>query len=107
MTRAKIDWRRLWASTGFIVAVLFWSVNIQLGEMLPEPQCRVQGHHLGWTSLTALLLSLGSAYVSWQSPWPSRTGLFWSRLCTLLALMFGFALFLQMAAGFILSGCEK
>lgn len=107
MTRAKIDWRRLWASTGFIVAVFLWSLNMQLGEMLPEPQCRSEGHQLGWTSLAALLLSLASAYVSWQSPWPSRAGLFWSRLCALLALLLAFALLLHMAAGFILSGCEK
>jgi hypothetical protein len=82
-------------------------VNIQLGEVLPEPQCRSHGQHLGWTSLVAGALSLASAYVSWRSPWPSRAGLFWSRVCALMALVIAFALGLQMAAGFILSGCEK
>jgi hypothetical protein len=106
VTRGKVDWRRLWASAGFVVAVLLWAVNMQLGEMLPGPQCRSQGHPLGLISLAAILLSLVSAYVSWRSPWSSRAGLFWSRLCALLALVFGFALLLQMAAGFILSGCE-
>jgi hypothetical protein len=107
IARGKTDWRRLGAWTGFIVAVLLWAVNMQLGETLHEPQCRGQNHALGLTSLVALALSLASAYVSWRSPWPSRAGLFWSRLCALLALIFGFALLLQIAAGFMLSGCEK
>jgi hypothetical protein len=107
MTRDKVDWRRLWASTGFIVAVLLWAVNMQLGEILPEQQCRAQDHQLGLISLATVLLSLVSAYISWRSPWPTRAGLFWSRLCTVMALLFGFALLLHMAAGFMLSGCEK
>jgi hypothetical protein len=107
MTHGRPDCRPLWAWTGLIVAVLLWSGNLQLGEMLPEPQCQSHLHQLGWTSLAAALLSLASAYVSWRSPWQSRTGRFWSRLCALMALIFAFALLLQMAAGFILSGCEK
>jgi hypothetical protein len=107
MTRSKLDWRWLGSWGGFVVSVVLWSVNMQLGEMLPEPQCHSQVPQLGWTSLSAVLLSVASAYVSWRSPWPSRAGLFWSRLCALMALIFAFALLLQMAAGFILSGCEK
>jgi drug/metabolite transporter (DMT)-like permease len=107
MTRSKIDWRRLWASAGFIVAVLLWVVNMELGQILPESQCQGQNHPLGLTSLAALVLSLASAYVSWRSPWPTRAGLFWSRICALMPLLFGFALLLQLSAGFMLSGCEK
>jgi len=107
MTRGKFDWRRFGAWSGFIVAVVLWSINMQLGEMLPEWQCRAQNNALGLTSLAAVLFSLASAYLSWQSPWQGRAGLFWSRLCALMALIFAFALLLQMAAGFMLSGCEK
>jgi hypothetical protein len=107
MTRARIDWRRLGASIGLMAAASLWAVNMQLGEMLPEWQCRAQNGALGLTSSAAVLLSLISGYVSWRSPWPSRAGWFWSRLCTLAALLFAFALLLQVAAGFMLTGCEK
>jgi hypothetical protein len=107
MTRTKIDWRRLGASAGFIVSGLLWATNMQLGEMLPEPQCHGQSHVLGFTSIAAVLLSLASAYLSWRSPWPSRAGFFWSRLCAGIALLFAFALLLHVAAGFMLTGCEK
>jgi hypothetical protein len=107
MTQIKIDWRRLGASSGFIVAVLLWATNMQLGEMLPEPQCHGQHPVLGFTSIAALLLSLFSAYISWRSPWPSPAGFFWSRLCAGMALLFAFALLLHVAAGFMLTGCER
>jgi hypothetical protein len=107
MIRARIDWRRLGASTGLVAAVALWAVNMQLGEMLPEWQCRAQNGALGFSSIVATLLALASAVVSWHSPWPSRAGWFWSRLCTFSALLFAFALLLQTAAGFMLTGCEK
>jgi hypothetical protein len=107
MTHARIDWRRLGASTGLIAAVALWAVNMQLGEMLPEWQCRTQNGALGLTSIVAALIALASAVVSWRAPWPSRVGWFWSRLCTLAALLFAFALLLQTAAGFMLTGCER
>jgi len=103
----RIDWRRLGASTGLMAAAALWAVNMQLGEMLPEWQCRAQNNALGLTSVVAAMLSLVSAAVSWRSPWPSRAGWFWSRLCTLAALLFAFALLLHGVAGFMLSGCEK
>jgi hypothetical protein len=107
MTHTKIDWRRLGASSGLIASVLLWAVNLQLGEMFPELQCRYQIAILGLTSVIAAVLALWSGYISWRSSWPGRTGRFWSRLCALGALLFTFALLLQGAAGFMLSGCEK
>jgi hypothetical protein len=107
MTTGKIDWRRLGASTGLLAAVTLWAVNMQLGEMLPAWQCRAQNGALGLTSIFAVLLALVSGAVSWRSPWPSRAGWFWSRLCALAAVLFAFALLLQAAAGFMLTGCER
>ena len=107
MTRTRIDWRRLFASTGLIAAGTLWAVNMQLGEMLPEWQCRTQNYALGLTSLGAAVLAVFSGFISWRSPWPGPAGWFWSRLCTLAAVVFAFALLLQGFAGFMLSGCEK
>jgi hypothetical protein len=107
MTRRKIDWRPFGASSGLIAAGLFWAVNLQLGEMLPELQCRYRIAILGLTSIIAAAVSLLSGYVSWRSSSPGGAGWFWSRLCALAALLFAFALLLQGAAGFMLSGCEK
>ena len=51
--------------------------------------------------------ALGAAAVSWRGTWPGPTGRFWSGVCALFAIVLAFALLLQAAAAFMLTGCER
>jgi uncharacterized membrane protein len=79
---------------------------MQLGLILPEHQCQQRFPLLALTALAAVVLTLASAWVSWRSTSTGSAGRFWSRLSAGAALVFAFALLLQCAAGFMLSGCE-
>ena len=46
------------ASIGLITAASLWAVNMQLGEVLPYPACRHQLHLAGYSSLTAVVVSV-------------------------------------------------
>jgi hypothetical protein len=90
-----------------IVAPLLWAVNMQLGLILPYAECgsRIRPALIG--SVIAVLLALSAAVVSWRSAWPGPTGRFWSGVCALLGVVMTFALLLQAAAAFMLTGCER
>jgi hypothetical protein len=98
---------RIIACTGLIVAPLLWAANSQLGQILPYSECGSRYRPALIASIVAVLLSLTAAAVSWRSPWPGPTGRFWSLVCTLLGVVFAFALLLQAGAAFMLTGCER
>jgi len=100
-------WLRVGACTGLIVAPLLWSVNTQLGLILPYAECGSRARPALIGSIIAVLLSLGGAAVSWRSAWPGQTGRFWSGVCALLGVVLAFALLLQTGAAFMLTGCER
>jgi hypothetical protein len=90
-----------------VIAPLLWAVNMQLGLILPYAECgsRIRPALIG--SVIAVLFALGAAAVSWRSAWPGPTGRFWSGVCALLGIVMAFALLLQAAAAFMLTGCER
>jgi hypothetical protein len=90
-----------------IVAPLLWAVNMQLGLILPYAECGSRIRPALTGSVIAVLLALGAAAVSWRSAWPGPTGRFWSGVCALLGVVMAFALRLQAAAAFMLTGCER
>jgi hypothetical protein len=100
-------WLRIGACTGMIIAPLLWTVNTQLGLILPYTECGSRFRPLLISSIIVILLAVGAAVVSWRSPWPGHTGRFWSGVCALLGLLFAFAMLLQAAAAFMLTGCER
>jgi hypothetical protein len=107
MTEKQQRWLRIGACTGMIIGPLLWTVNTQLGLILPYAECgsRMRPALIG--SIVVLLLALAAAVVSWRSPWPGHTGRFWSGVCALLAVVFAFAMLLQAGAAFMLTGCER
>jgi hypothetical protein len=90
-----------------IVAPLLWAVNMQLGLILPYAECGSRIRPALTGSVIAVLLALGAAAVSWRSAWPGPTGRFWSGVCALVGVVMAFALLLQAAAAFMLTGCER
>jgi hypothetical protein len=107
VTEKRERWLRIGACTGMIIAPLLWTVNIQLGLILPYTECGSRFRPALIGSIIAVLLALGAAVVSWRSAWPGHTGRFWSGVCALLAVLFAFALLLQAGAAFMLTGCER
>jgi len=84
-----------------------WAVAMQLGLLVPYPQCR---SHLPIAAIVAfvlLVIALVAGIVSWRSPWPTSAGVFTARLCSLISLVFAYALLLQTMAGLMLTGCER
>jgi len=107
VTDKRQRWLCVGACSGMIIAPLLWAVNMQLGLILPHAECgsRVRPALIG--SVIAVLLALSAAVVSWRSAWPGPTGRFWSGVCALLGVVMTFALLLQAAAAFMLTGCER
>ena len=107
MTGKQQGWLRVGAWTGLIVAPLLWSVNTQLGLILPYAECGSRTRPALIGSVLAVLLSLAAAAVSWRSAWPGPTGRFWSGVCALFGVVLAFALLLQADAALMLTGCER
>jgi hypothetical protein len=107
VTDKQHRWPRVGACSGMIIATLLWTVNTQLGLILPYAECgsRLRPALIG--SVAAIVLALGAAGVSWRGAWPGPTGRFWSGVCALFAIVLAFALLLQAAAAFMLTGCER
>jgi hypothetical protein len=99
--------RLLSAWSAALAAPLVWAASTQSGQILPYTDC---AHGQRWTAITALTaaaLSLLGAGICWRSRVLSRTGRFACAVGSLLALLLAFAIALQAAAGFILTGCER
>jgi hypothetical protein len=102
-----------WA--GLILGALAWSVNTQLGEMLPYSDCVASVRSSPLYSAALGLLALAGAGWSWfgvrqahaltagELPSPR----FSSSVAALAGLIFAFAIGLQGAASILLSGCER
>jgi hypothetical protein len=102
------------ACAGLVVGPGLWAVNMQAGLILPYADCA--GHRFVSAAVSLLLavLVLGSAVASWRArtdgpaAWASgRLYRFVAMLGGLVALVFAFALVLQVAAGVVLTGCER
>lgn len=107
MTERRQRWLRVGACSGMIIASLLWTVNTQLGLILPYAECGSHARPALIGSVIAVVLALGAAGVSWRSAWPDHTGRFWSGACALFGIVLAFALLLQSAAAFMLTGCER
>jgi hypothetical protein len=90
-----------------IVAPLLWTVNTQLGLILPYAECGSRYRPALIGSVIAVVFALGAAAISWRGAWPGHTGRFWSGVCALFGIVLAFALLLQAAAAFMLTGCER
>ena len=107
MTQKQQRWLRVATCTGMIIAPLLWTLNTQLGLILPYAECGSRYRPALIGSVIAVVLALAAAAVSWRSTWPGHTGRFWSGVCALFAIVLAFALLLQAAAAFMLTGCER
>ena len=111
---APLTITRLWAWTGLWVAVLLWAVNMLLGLNLPYDDCVRESHASAVISLAMLAATAAAAFASWRSAKREITGFssprtfrFIATMSTLAALVFAFALAMQMMAGWVLTGCER
>jgi phosphoglycerol transferase MdoB-like AlkP superfamily enzyme len=105
---------RLWAWTGLWVAALLWAVNMLLGLNLPYDDCVQENHASAIVSLAMLAATGAAAFASWRSARREITGLssprtfrFIGAMSALAALVFAFALAMQMVAAWVLTGCER
>ena len=111
---AELTINRLWAWTGFSVSVLLWAVNILLGLNLSYGDCVQQNHALAIVSLAMFAAITVSTLASWRASRAKirgfsspRTFRFIGALSALAALVFAFALAMQMVAAWVLTGCER
>jgi hypothetical protein len=116
--KARAPSRLFGAAAGLLCGSGLWAANMQLGLILPDPECRLRLPLLAVGSLAALVVSLVGGFCSWR-PWTAlgaprhRPGDLRRPLCLTAALgfggalLFGFPLALQAAAGFIISGCAR
>jgi uncharacterized membrane protein len=102
------------SSAGIIVASLLWAVNLEIGQILSYGDCASLQHATGLISLIFIILSAVSGYVSWRAyraiePQARHENAqrFLALLSSLASIILAFALLLQMASGFILTGCER
>ena len=111
---APLTITRLWAWTGLWVATLLWAVNMLLGLNLPYDDCVGENHLAAVISLAMLPATAAAAFASWRSAKSEITGFssprtfrFIGAVSALAALVFAFALAMQMVAGWVLTGCER
>ena len=102
----------LWA--GLWGAALAWAVNMQLGQILPTFDCTRQAHLSAFISAALAVAALFAGYISLRSSrlapenfGSPRTLRFDATVSALSSLVFAFALVLQMAASWMLTGCER
>ena len=103
-----MTWAGLWGGG------LAWAVNMQLGQILPLHDCTRQLHISGVISPALAGLALLASVVSFSITRSRQRGFgspqtlhFDATLSALAALIFAFALFLQIAASWMLTGCER
>ena len=87
---------------------LLWASTLQLGEVLPHIDCARGSHSLGWAAFVALASAMLAGILGWRVAGHERRE--YSFLAVLSALssgVFAYALALQVAATWILTGCER
>jgi uncharacterized membrane protein YqjE len=99
---------------GVAIASAAWAVNMQLGQVLPYLDCQHQQRFSAMASVAALLLTAAAAALSWRASRRAghtapltATSHFIGALSALCALIFVFALSMQVVASLVLSGCER
>jgi hypothetical protein len=105
----------LFASTGVWLAALAWAINMELGQLLPDMECRGQLRLSVIASFAGAALAVIAAIVSWRSAprpdaeigEPRETFTFIAMTSALSGLVFSFALGMQGIATLVLSGCER
>ncbi|MCP3442286.1 hypothetical protein [Bradyrhizobium sp. CCGUVB14] len=102
----------IWAGLWF--ASMIWAVNMQLGQIVPDADCRSPLHISAITSLAGAALTALSGVASWSgaaSPAvanaPAHTIEFARAVSALSAGLFTFALAMQGVASLVLTGCER
>jgi len=113
MTTTPTVTAKLTAWAGLIIGGLAWATNTQLGEMLPTTDCISRARPSAIIStvlLAGVLVSAGFSW--WRARQPAaqqadRTIPFAAQLSAVSALLFSFALVMQMTASLVLSGCER
>lgn len=99
----------LWlALAGLALPPALWSLNNQLGQILPYAECGLSWRPGAWLSALFTALSLGGAWLAWRGA-GQRTGstALLLRLGAGLGLMLALALLLQGLSALLLTGCER
>lgn len=102
----------IWAGLWF--AAVIWAVNMQLGQILPDVDCRSTLHVSAIISLAGAILAALSGVASWScarrlgvASAPAHTIDFARAVSALSACLFTFALAMQGVASLVLTGCER
>jgi hypothetical protein len=102
----------IWAGLWF--AAVIWAVNMQLGQILPDVDCRSTLHVSAIISLAGAILTALSGVASWScatrlgvASAPAHTIEFARAVSALSACLFTFALAMQGVASLVLTGCER
>jgi len=102
----------IWAGLWF--ASMIWAVNMQLGQILSDVDCRSPLHISAIISLAGAALAAAAALASWfGAPAPTvadapvHTIDFARAVSALSACLFTFALAMQGIASLVLTGCER
>ena len=103
--------RRLLALlAGMVVGPALWALSTQLGQILPYAECGARIRASTLFAAIAMVLTLGSAWLSWRGAAGLRgqqAMRFTGQLGALMGLLFAFALLLQGAATLVISACER
>lgn len=94
---------------GLVLPPAIWATTMQLGQILPYPDCHDGMHLTAAVTIVAALIALAGAVTPRLAlTWMERhTDLFVRDLGCLVGLAFSFALFLQGAASVLLNPCER
>jgi hypothetical protein len=97
------------ALAGLLVGPVVWAVNMELGQILPYPECGASFRPSPLMSGAAMLLSLGGAALSYRASGLRRDGAgmlgFLGTLGTMMGPLVAFALLLQLLSGLLVSPC--
>jgi hypothetical protein len=98
-----------WA--GLVIGPVAWAVNMQLGQILPYPECGASFRPSPLISGLGVLLSLGGAALSYRVSNLRRpdTGMlgFVGSLGALMGPLVAFALLLQFLSGLLITACAR
>jgi drug/metabolite transporter (DMT)-like permease len=97
----------------FVVGGSAWALNMQLGQILPYPECASRLPFLTGSSFGLALLVAAAAFIDWRGrhdspqPPPRRTAVFLKTLSALGGALFAYVLVLQGVSALMLTGCER